>query len=156
MADIIVQPKVLNADGVTYDNLIMQQAVNATYAQYASTDTSKGTIEERLTRLGFKEGVIDLNSIAPVTSTNYVHRQGNYVTGQLAWRTFFSLPSGDTVLGTIPENFRPTYTAEICVFTSDNYNCSIKIGTDGKITVSSSAIAIFGTFTFGYEAPALT
>ena len=27
MADIIVQPKVLNADGVTYDNLIMQQSV---------------------------------------------------------------------------------------------------------------------------------
>lgn len=30
MADIIVQPKVLNADGTTYDNLIMQQALNAT------------------------------------------------------------------------------------------------------------------------------
>lgn len=29
MADIIVQPKVLNADGTTYDNLIMQNAVNA-------------------------------------------------------------------------------------------------------------------------------
>ena len=29
MADIIVQPKVLNADGVTYDSLIMQNAVNA-------------------------------------------------------------------------------------------------------------------------------
>lgn len=29
MADIIVQPKVLNADGVTYDSLIMQNAENA-------------------------------------------------------------------------------------------------------------------------------
>lgn len=32
MADIIVQPKVLNADGVTYDSLIMQNAVNSTNA----------------------------------------------------------------------------------------------------------------------------
>lgn len=30
MADIIVQPKVLNADGVTYDSLIMQRAQSTT------------------------------------------------------------------------------------------------------------------------------
>lgn len=39
-----------------------QNATNATYAQYASEDTTKGTIEERLTRLGFKLGYITLNS----------------------------------------------------------------------------------------------
>lgn len=39
-----------------------QNATNATYAQYASEDTTKGTIEERLNRLGFKLGYITLNS----------------------------------------------------------------------------------------------
>lgn len=46
MANIIVQPKVKNTNG-TLDNLIYAVIL------YASSDTSKGTIEERLTALGF-------------------------------------------------------------------------------------------------------
>lgn len=71
MANIIVQPKVLNKDGVTYDNLVMQQAVdatnstnatNSTMAQYASSDTSKGTIETRLSEtIKFKKYNINLS-----------------------------------------------------------------------------------------------
>lgn len=43
-----------NADNAT-------NATNATYAQYASEDTSKGTIEQRLTNLGFKQLLQDSN-----------------------------------------------------------------------------------------------
>lgn len=44
---------------------------NATIAQYASSDTSKGTIEQRLTSLGFKKG--SLNDFLPsyVTASAY-------------------------------------------------------------------------------------
>lgn len=58
MADIIVQPKVKNADG-SFDTIIINRVLNsetsekATYATYASADTSKGTIEERLTNIEF-------------------------------------------------------------------------------------------------------
>ena len=63
-----------------------QNATNATYAQYASEDTTKGTIEERLNRLGFKEGYFTLTSgsmwgiyNAPQTTQLKVTREGNYV-----------------------------------------------------------------------------
>ncbi len=49
---------------------------SSTYAQYSSSDTSKGTIEERLTNLGFKQGNI-VDSSGDVVGT--VTRQGNYV-----------------------------------------------------------------------------
>lgn len=77
-------------------------STTAQIAQYASADTSKGTIEERLTALGFKEG-----AVSPVTDStayiNYLCRQGNYVLG-----TFTGYyKNGYTMLGTIPEAFRP-------------------------------------------------
>ena len=56
-------------------------ATAATRATYASTDTSKGTIEQRLTNLGFKSGSISL-SFGSAT-VNSVKRQGNYVVGNL-------------------------------------------------------------------------
>ena len=48
MADIIVQPKVKNADG-SFDLIVIGKTLQCIYA---SEDTSKGTIEERLTNLG--------------------------------------------------------------------------------------------------------
>ena len=53
---------------------------SSTYAQYSSSDTSKGTIEERLTNLGFKQGNI-VNSSGDVVGT--VTRQGNYVIAKI-------------------------------------------------------------------------
>lgn len=54
----------------------------ANIANYASADISKGTIEERLTSLGFKSGSVTLNSTAlssfPNSYINYF-KQGNYV-----------------------------------------------------------------------------
>lgn len=92
-------------------------------SKYASADKTKGTIEDRLTKLGFKEGSISLASTI-TASTNYVKRQGNYVFGSLS---IVSTPSGfatnvrlnynNTVnpnatvstikLGSIPIQFRP-------------------------------------------------
>lgn len=45
-------------------------------------DISKGTVEQRLTNLGFKEGSITLASGITAT-TNYLKRQGNYIIGKL-------------------------------------------------------------------------
>ena len=78
MAEKIVQPKVKKTDG-TYDELIINKANTAVYA---SSDTSKGTIEERLTNLGFRQGSINLSSMV-TASENKVTRQGNYVIGNL-------------------------------------------------------------------------
>ena len=73
-------------------------------------DISKGTIEERLTALGFREGSVTLAS-GITASTNYISRQGNYVIGKI----FFSSPislfdfSGSRTIeiGNIPPEFRP-------------------------------------------------
>lgn len=58
----------------------VDKAENTTIAQYASSDTSKGTIEERLTNLGFKQGNI-VDSSGNVVGT--VTRQGNYVIAKI-------------------------------------------------------------------------
>lgn len=77
-------------------------------AQYASQDTSKGTIESRLTRLGFKSG-----STSIPYGTAYLKRQGNYVILNLLisysriWETSSPLYTGGT-LCTLPEAFRPS------------------------------------------------
>ena len=60
---------------------------NSLYAQYASSDISKGTIEERLTNLGFKSGSITFNDDAAQyidieNSFFELKRQGNYVIGK--------------------------------------------------------------------------
>lgn len=71
----------INADNA--DN-----ADNAEIALYASEDKSKGTIEERLTSLGFRQGVITFMGVECDSSsygTNYgvVKRLGNYVLGEV-------------------------------------------------------------------------
>ena len=103
----------INADNAT-------NATNATIAQYADTDTSKGTIEERLTRLGFKEESVSLSSQAlsyfKDTSVVKCTRQGNYVnitldlalkTDNLSLQYEVFTTSRLIELCTIPENFRP-------------------------------------------------
>jgi hypothetical protein len=79
-------------------------------ALYASEDTSKGTIEERLTKLGFNPGSMSTEqSDGDITLTkNIVNRQGNYVIGEL----FGEIKVKDIgnkmfVLGVIPNGFRP-------------------------------------------------
>ena len=85
---------------------------------YASNDTSKGTIEQRLTNLGFKEGSIELAS-GYTAVTNKLKRQGNYVIGELifnpdAYKLTYTLTSVNVyttsnqfLIGKIPIGFRP-------------------------------------------------
>lgn len=94
----------------------VSNAAQADRATYAGTDTSKGTIdarlsaldanqaafEERLSALGFKEGTVTL--VADSTADiNYLSRQGNYVIGTFSGYR----KNGYTMIGTIPEDFRP-------------------------------------------------
>lgn len=58
----------------------------ANVAMYASSDTSKGTIEERLTKLGFSEGSFTLigNVSGTTIITNSIKKQGKYVIANFA------------------------------------------------------------------------
>ena len=90
---------VTSALGNALSNLSVLQAT------YASSDHAKGTIEERLTALGFREGVVSLNvGTAPV---NKVYRQGNYcyINLKITNLTWSGVMGG--VLGTLPTEFRP-------------------------------------------------
>lgn len=113
-------------------------------------DINKGTVEERLNALGFKEGSINLNYDA---TQNKVFRQGNYVFG---YAEFSGSPSG--TIGTLDEIFRPKETVNIGVkiqaemsasgggtgtsVTSDKYYRDVyaTIDTDGNIIISNSSL----------------
>ena len=72
---------------------------NANIAIYASEDTSKGTIEERLTAMGFKQGVAELPD-GVTASANSLTKQGKYV--------IFNFNTVDYCTSiTIPDGFRP-------------------------------------------------
>lgn len=138
-------------------------------AQYASEDTSKGTIEERLTRLGFKQGSIELNAAAVNTSysslinesANIIKRQGNYVL--LSWhiniKNGFSIGGNHILLGTIPKNFVPSEKLNFNVLaktdttgiTNNKYvEITISIDTEGNITEELGYVAQYGT-TWAFE-----
>lgn len=82
-------------------------------------DSSKGTVEERLNRLGFKQGTINLNSsqlkiINTETFKTDLKRQGNYVIGYIYEdadyeQNYITFPSSTSefVIGTLSEEFRP-------------------------------------------------
>lgn len=93
----------------------------ASQAVYASADTSKGTIEERLTNLGFKQGVVELDGAlleggdwTPYVKKNYLKRQGNYVIGRFQTSSnplltrMLHIVDGDGIkIGVIPAEFEP-------------------------------------------------
>lgn len=84
----------------------VEQSVCATYA---STDTSKGTIEERLTQLGFKSAAITVAG----NRGNTVKKLGNFVTGNITftnWNAYSALSTyfaqGKTLF-TLPLDYVP-------------------------------------------------
>lgn len=107
---------------------------NANIATYASSDYSKGTIEERLTNLGFKQGsfIVENQSSSSVDdngepyatvllniSVNEIKRQGNYCIANL--KVDFDTQANPNYTGgsssvtysakvTVPEEFRPKQT----------------------------------------------
>lgn len=104
----------------------------ATIAQYASEDYSKGTIEERLTKLGFNEGAFVNASISPANLLiNTIVSQGKHAIGNL------DLASGIDVKLQIPSDFLPKEKTKICVSkldtSSGNYMSEfLWLGTNGR------------------------
>lgn len=90
-------------------NGIKSGEVKAKIAEYASDDTSKGTIEERLTSLGFRQGNIE-DSAGNIIGT--VKRQGNYVICQGNITGYYIREEN---FATIPVGFRPAKQEEIGV-----------------------------------------
>lgn len=141
------------------------------YAKYAfGGDDSKGTIEERLTKLGFKSGVITFagESYGSVeyqnTENNGIYRQGNYVFCRIKIENK-PIKLQENIFGVIPETFRPkkeTYFT-ICA-TSDNFNYGgllCRVDSSGYVAQINSFGAVndwiaFGLnntyIEFGYEA----
>lgn len=72
-------------------------------AEYASTDKTKGTIEERLSSLGFKQGSVALSN-GVTASTNTVKKQGKIVQIDLV---LTKSVYGGKVIGTVPADFCP-------------------------------------------------
>ena len=74
------------------------KAIDYTGTALVGYDTSKGTVEERLTKLGFSEDdIIDLDN----NVVGKVSRQGNYVIGEL-YSNF-----NQNRFGVLPEKYRP-------------------------------------------------
>lgn len=104
----------------------------ANVAMYASSDKSKGTIEERLTKLGFSEGSFEISDLVNNTTTidrNTIKKQGKYVIASIA----VSLPGAIKV----PVGMRPkedtTVTASGLINSNNLVLAAAIIKTDGTI-----------------------
>lgn len=131
-----------------------EYAENATIAQYASEDTSKGTIEERLTALGFKEGSITINTSVFNATETKLYRQGNYVIGEITGQFVANANNGNLIF-TLPTNFIPTKTiiiGSVANSSGDTYSAQsstiFAIKNDYK---SNGELNNF--YLVGYEAP---
>ena len=98
-------------NGTVYNKTINNVA-NATQATYASADTSKGTIEERLTNLGFNEGDATIVDSRFITQCHF-YQEGNstFLNFKFKWPELTNLPAtypSATVIhiATLPSNFR--------------------------------------------------
>lgn len=144
-------PSAADADtAVTAQTCALAQI--AAVATYASADHTKGTIEQRLTALGFRQGSITLPS-GVTAATNIVKRQGNYVIGNLQF-TMDLLSPRPTWTGTIPPEFRPTEQIVFGGYTTDSAGGYIVIFPNGDVvyTQTQSYVQYTMTINFGYEA----
>lgn len=120
---------------------------NATIALYASSDTSKGTIEERLTNLGFKQSSITLES-GFTAGVNSLLRYGNVTllnltltTGRTYGMNVSSsgyVYSSQILVGIIPEDFRPNV--------ETTYPVIISLNSQGSASSLSGAGIDFFTY----------
>lgn len=91
-------------------------AKGARIAQYASEDTSKGTIEERLTSLGFRTGSLEIladnSGRKPSVDLNLIRKEGNVVTiyysGEEGRASLDSSSLRQNIVGKIPSEFWPS------------------------------------------------
>lgn len=112
---------------------------NATVAQYASADTSKGTIEQRLANLGFKSGNFAVPNCK--VTENTITRQGNYVIGKLTF-------SEANKIGVRHGTDQHWWTAEIPINSTDFYSSTEKPLTAEKLVWEAHCTDTGGT---GYE-----
>jgi hypothetical protein len=163
--DMYVRSMIHNHTGDNWQpwRQISGNGTNATYAEYASTDTSKGTIEERLTNLGFKESSIDLyTSGGSRVGSVGLKRQGNYVIADFSINSSTSTKWNGKI-GTLPENFRPINDQEYFIggigvsATGENISISftLKVYNTGEINIPSipTASLQYSTVSLGFEAP---
>lgn len=130
------------------------KATNSTYAEYASADTSKGTIEQRLTNLGFREGSATV-SLGSATQNN-IKRQGNYCIFNLV--LVFDGVYDMSSVATLPTGFRPKENVAMKVCAKNNYEMyvgvDVTISTDGTISVDEGDYTIYEVYlqNIGFEA----
>lgn len=143
--------------------------VKAKIATYASDDILKGTIEERLTRLGFKSGVITFagesygSASYTDTENNGIYRQGNYVFCRIKIKDK-NIKFKDDFFGLIPETFRPKKETYFTICATDNSiyaGLLCRVDSSGYVTQIKSfgadldwrAYGLSNTYIeFGYEA----
>lgn len=173
MANKIVQ--IMKYNGSGNDNLIpqlaqeadtavnAQNAQNAVIGQYASSNTSKGTIDQRLTFLEGSKSSMTLSGISALTTKNEVIRSGNYCVFNLTLTSVSSLyvQLTYTQIGTIPAQYRPKAYFEgwAAVRKGNNYDYVI-VGinaNDGAVSISSASVGYVSEihFTLGYEAQSI-
>ena len=117
------------------------QISHSTYAKYASSDTSKGTIEERLTNLGFKTGVAEITQTNCIISTNSLKKMGKWCIFNFAMST--SSSKKPSIAITIPVEFRPKEETKIILVqtnTSPMKAAYYRVLTNGKIGNFSSSV----------------
>lgn len=108
-------------------------------AEYASTDKTKGTIEERLSSLGFKQGSVALSN-GVTASTNTVKKQGKIVQIDLV---LTKSVSGGKVIGTVPADFCPPADVSLiasCIGNID-FSTSYRLARDVKISATGEVSA---------------
>lgn len=174
----------LNGSSITATGVIAGIVTNsnvAVEANYASSDHSKGTIEERLTNLGFSQTSVTpvAGDTSPRATALELTRQGNYVIGNYtnSYITRDKILNGWTGISDsifeLPINYRPivdtTITFQIqnpslSVASSENFSGLITLKTNGiakvilntPITVLSTSRNYTATINFGFEAPPRT
>lgn len=155
-------------NGIISDIQKIVKAIDYTGTALVGYDESKGTIEERLNKLGFKTGSITLASGNTATK-NELRRQGNYIIGSLNLSEIvveYNQGMFNGFIGTLPDNFKPLnpiienlpiYIQGVYV---DGYCGTIIISSNGEMHLIYDASNVIDvTYTtsfyienFGYEA----
>lgn len=110
-------------------------------ALYASDDTSKGTIETRLTNLGFKSGAAGITQTNCTISTNSLQKMGKWCIFNFEMSK--SQNGNYTIAITIPEGFRPKDTTQIILLEPGSSLGAqyCRVFANGKITNFNSTTA---------------
>ena len=165
---------------IDFENNFKEKYANEGKALYNYNDT-KGTIEDRLTKLGFKSGTIsfmgeEYSSSNNDTSQDGLFRQGNFVICKFKIKRMVTTSIAQNYLAskktmfTLPENFRPKNNTKINVLAyrfTDNIgilsgfrisNITVQQNGNAVIDYIGADVNDFGVdynfeINFGYEAP---